>query len=375
MVYKSIVFILASALLTSCNSRPSPIEDLPPIDNLVPDPQRMPQAPKEPPGQVPVRHILCAYRGAKIALKKAKLTRAEARIRAEHILKLARAQGQDFAGLAKKYSDDADTSLDGGDLGMVGRGQLHPDLEKAAFGLGTGQVSAVTESPKGFHILQRHSPTEFQAAEIAITYTGAKASKRYELRVPKTREEAKALAEQIRQRVLGGSSFHQEAVAHSDLFNHPIGGVYPIYKKGTNPPQLEEIVSGLQTGEVSGIVETKTGFHILKRLPVQRIQIRQILIEHRKPGQEAATLKRSKEEARLLAGKVRGLALEPDSDFAALAAEHSDGPAADRGGKNEPFGRGQRAYIFDQAAFSLEIGEISEVIEAEAGFIIIKRIR
>jgi parvulin-like peptidyl-prolyl isomerase len=372
---KALALLLVLPLLAVCSPRPSPVGDLPSLDGLVPDPQRMPRAPREPPGQVPVRHILCAYRGAKNALKKIKLTRDEARVRAEHILRLARAKGQDFAGLVKKFSDDANTSLDGGDLGVVGHGQLHPDLERAAFGLGPGQISPVTESPRGFHILQRHSPTEFQAAEIAITYGGARESKRYQLRTPRTQEEARTLTEQIRRRVLGDSSFYAEASAHSDLFNHSVGGVYPIFKKGTNPPQLEEIVSGLKTSEVSKIIETETGFHIVKRLPVQRIQIRQILIEYRQPGQEAATVKRSREETRRRARQVRSLALEPDSDFAALAAEYSDGPAANRGGKNEPFGRGQRIHVFDQAAFSLEIGGISEIIEAEAGFIIIKRIR
>ncbi len=145
VIYKSIVFILASSLLASCNSRPSPTEDLPPVDNLDSDPDRMPRALEKPPGQVSVRHILCAYKGAKNARRKTKLTRAEAKTRAEHILKLARAKWQGFAGLAKKYSDDASTSLDGGDLGVVSRGQLHPDLERAAFGLGPGQVSPVMD--------------------------------------------------------------------------------------------------------------------------------------------------------------------------------------------------------------------------------------
>jgi parvulin-like peptidyl-prolyl isomerase len=324
---------------------------------------------------VSIRHILCAYRGAKDALGKVKLTRGEAKMRAEHLLKLARAKGQDFAELAKKYSDDANTSLQGGDLGVVGRGELHPDLEKAAFGLGPGQVSAVTESPRGFHILQQHPPTEFQAAEITVTYTGAKESSRYRLRVPRTRDEAERLAGEIHQRILAGSSFYEEAVAHSDQLNYPTGGVYSIFKKGTYPPQLEEIVYGLRVNEVSGIVETKTGFHIIKRLPVQRIQIRQILIEYRHSGEAAGAEKQNREEALRLAEKVRSLALEPGSDFAALAAEYSEGPAANRGGKNEPLGRGQRPYLFDQAVFSLGIGEISGVIDTELGFFIVKRIR
>jgi parvulin-like peptidyl-prolyl isomerase len=372
---EALALLLASALLYCCSPEVSPVADLPPVDGLSPDPKRLPRAPKETPGQVSVRQILCAYRGARNAPRHIKLTRKQAGVRAGHLLELTRAAGQDFADLAKKYSDEASTSLSGGDLGVVGRGRLHPDLERAAFGLGPGQVSAVVESPRGFHILQRHPPTEFQAAEIAITYNGAKQSRRYRLRIPRTRDEAGQLAERIHQKILAGSPFYPEAIAHSDLFNFENGGVYPVFKQGTQPPKLEEIVSGLRVGEISGIIETDTGFHIVKRLPVHRIQARQILIEHLQPGEAAGAKKRSREEARQLAQRVRALALKPGSDFSALAAEYSDGPAANRGGENEPFGRGQRTYAFDQAAFSLEVGEISEVVEAQVGFLIVKRIR
>jgi peptidyl-prolyl cis-trans isomerase SurA len=375
VVKKFVAIILTAALATSCNSRPSPTGDLPPFDQLAPDPARMPRPPGEVEEQVSLRHILCAYRGAKNALKRIKLTRDEARIRAGHLLKLARAKGQDFAGLVKKYSDDSNTSLNGGDLGTVGRGELHPDLEQAAFGLGPGQVSEVVESPRGFHILQRHPPTEFQAAEIVLTYTGARESKRYQPRVSRTKEEARALAEDILRRVREGKSFMDEAVAHSDLVNNYVGGVFAIFRKGTHPKQFEEIVAGLGIGEVSEIIETETGFHIVERLPVQRIQIRQIMIDFQQPGETEGPPKRTKEEALARAEKVRRLAQQPGSDFAALAAEYSDGPAANRGGLNEPFGRGLRSYEFEKAVFALDAGEISPPIETETSVFIVKRIR
>ena len=335
----------------------------------------MPRAPGEVEEQISLRHILCAYRGAKNALKKIKLTRDEARIRAGHLLKLARARGQDFAGLAKKYSDDSNTSLDGGDLGTIGRGELHPDLEQAAFGLGPGQVSEVVESPRGFHILQRHPPTEFQAAEIVLTYTGARESKRYQARVSRTKEEARTLAGDILRRVREGASFLEEAVAHSDLVNYYVGGVFAIYKRGSHPKQLEDIVSGLEIGAVSEVIETETGFHIVKRLPVQRVQIRQIMIDFQQPGETEGQKKRTREEALARAEKVRRQAQQPGSDFAALAAEYSDGPAKNRGGLNEPFGRGLRSYEFEKAVFALKAGEISPAIESEMAVFIVKRIR
>jgi parvulin-like peptidyl-prolyl isomerase len=43
--------------------------------------------------------------------------------------------------------------MNGGLLGNVPRGQLFPELEPVAFALAGGEISAVAESPIGFHIL------------------------------------------------------------------------------------------------------------------------------------------------------------------------------------------------------------------------------
>jgi peptidyl-prolyl cis-trans isomerase C len=64
------------------------------------------------------------------------------------------AYGTDFAELARKYSQDAGSKEQGGDLGYVSRGQLAPELENAAFGLKRGEVSQPFQTQSGWHILQ-----------------------------------------------------------------------------------------------------------------------------------------------------------------------------------------------------------------------------
>ena len=62
--------------------------------------------------------------------------------------------GVDFSELAKKYSDDPGSKMQGGDLGFVKRGVFYPGFEAAAFSLAEGEYSDVVESPVGFHIIQ-----------------------------------------------------------------------------------------------------------------------------------------------------------------------------------------------------------------------------
>ena len=74
--------------------------------------------------------------------------------KAEEILKKAQA-GEDFAELAKKYSQDSSAS-NGGDLDFFGKGQMVEPFEKAAFSLKVGEVNKdVVESQFGYHIIKK----------------------------------------------------------------------------------------------------------------------------------------------------------------------------------------------------------------------------
>lgn len=77
---------------------------------------------------------------------------APAKAQAEDILKQIQ-NGGDFAELAKKYSSDASAS-NGGDLGLISKGQTVPEFEAAAFGLQDGQVSGVVKTQFGYHIIK-----------------------------------------------------------------------------------------------------------------------------------------------------------------------------------------------------------------------------
>lgn len=82
--------------------------------------------------------------------------RAAARAKIDEILALAKAEGADFAALAREHSEDPGSGAGGGDLGYFKRrGAMVEPFAAAAFALAEpGDISEVVESTFGFHIIQ-----------------------------------------------------------------------------------------------------------------------------------------------------------------------------------------------------------------------------
>ncbi|MFI8610784.1 SurA N-terminal domain-containing protein [Pseudomonas sp. NPDC077649] len=62
--------------------------------------------------------------------------------------------GEDFAALAKEFSQDPGSAADGGDLGYAGPGVYDPSFEEALYALQQGQVSAPVKSEFGWHLIK-----------------------------------------------------------------------------------------------------------------------------------------------------------------------------------------------------------------------------
>ncbi|MFP4373255.1 MAG: peptidylprolyl isomerase [Spirochaetaceae bacterium] len=126
----------------------------------------------------------------------------------------------------------------------------------------------------------------------------------------------------------------------------------------------QEVTSGIEVGddEVREFYDENTEMFEQS----QSVKASHILIE---TGD--AESDEDKEDARARAEELL-TELEEGADFAELAREHSEGPSAPDGGSLPRFSRGEMVPSFEEAAFALEPGETSDVVETRFGFHIIR---
>ncbi|KAF8879233.1 hypothetical protein CPB85DRAFT_1341906 [Mucidula mucida] len=129
-------------------------------------------------------------------------------------------------------------------------------------------------------------------------------------------------------------------------------------------------------------VEQLPGFHFLKggAQPVDKsgqVRASHLLVKHsgsRRPASwKDPNITRSKEEAiDILKGYQAEIGGSKEK-FAQLAQLHSDCSSHEKGGDLGFFGRGQMQKPFEDAAFGLEVGQMSEIISSDSGVHIVLR--
>lgn len=98
--------------------------------------------------QVRARHILIRMD------EKADLKTQSAALKKIQEVQAKIKKGEDFAALAKEYSEDPGSKENGGDLGFFTKETMVPEFSKAAFALKPGQVSDVVKTSFGYHLIK-----------------------------------------------------------------------------------------------------------------------------------------------------------------------------------------------------------------------------
>lgn len=107
--------------------------------------------------------------------------------------------------------------------------------------------------------------------------------------------------------------------------------------------------------------------------PPKKIIARHVLIQWMGSDRAGKSVLRTREQALVLAQEVLKRA-NAGEDLGRLAVEYSDEPnAGARGGSLGRFGKGQMVGAFEDAAFKLEVGQISGIVETPFGFHVIQR--
>ena len=144
-------------------------------------------------------------------------------------------------------------------------------------------------------------------------------------------------------------------------------------------PKIAAVAFSLSIEEVSAPVQCAEGFVIVKRTvtPVggpAKVNARHILIAYKGAQHAAPSVTRSREEARELAARIATDA-RAGKDWDTLWEKNSNEPGGQQGGDLGTFGRGQMVPSFEQAAFGMKVGTISDPVETPFGFHVIHRLK
>jgi len=104
---------------------------------------------------------------------------------------------------------------------------------------------------------------EVKARHILVAFEGSPAANPEKPKL--TDEQAKAKAEELRKQIVGGASFEEVAKKESDdAGSGANGGDLGAFGRGQMVPEFEKAAFALKPGEISDVVKTQYGYHIIK---------------------------------------------------------------------------------------------------------------
>ncbi len=186
-------------------------------------------------------------------------------------------------------------------------------------------------------------------------------------------EAQKHTLDSIRTAILNGADFAALARQYSiDRAARKNGGRMGFIPVGRLPYTFEDAAYNTKAGEISPVVETPFGFHIVK-VNARRPARGQVLAQHiLKLTQGLSEEDAAKKKAEI---DSIGALLAAGADFEEIAKKDSEDPGSQRnGGRLNWFGAGQMVPEFEEAAFSLQNGEVSAPFKTSYGYHIVKRL-
>lgn len=166
--------------------------------------------------------------------------------------------------------------------------------------------------------------------------------------------ETEAEAKKLYEEIANGKDFAQAAMENSNCPSGLQGGDLGYFGQGVMVKPFEDAAFSLEIGKVSEPVKTDFGWHLIlvtDKKKVSEIRASHILVNTEAQAKEIyENIKSGKE------------------DFAQAAMEYSSCPSKRKGGDLGYFGKGKMVRPFEEAAFVLKKGELSEPVETQFGW-------
>jgi peptidyl-prolyl cis-trans isomerase D len=177
------------------------------------------------------------------------------RKKAQEVLDRAK-KGEDFAVLAKQFSEDT-SAANGGNLGSFTRGQMVPEFERVAFSLGPGAISDLVQTQFGLHIIK---VTEKQEARTR-PFEELKEAVRPIVSTRKAEQKAGDAAQQIAVELVNSKDVNAVAAKYgAEVKDTPLMEQnQPIAELG-NAVELARRMFTMSKGEIGTAIQVERGY-------------------------------------------------------------------------------------------------------------------
>ncbi len=187
---------------------------------------------------------------------------AAAKSRAKEILNQATDDPSKFSDLAKEKSEDANSKDNGGDIGYLEEGGIYNDIYNKIKSLEKDEVyDGLIENGDGFNIVKRGETkmeTKVKANHLLICYKGAASCDK-----ETSKEDARKKIEELKAQATPENFVDLVKANSTEPGADTRGGDLGFFGHDMMVKEFEDAAFSMKVGEISGVVETQFGFHLI----------------------------------------------------------------------------------------------------------------
>lgn len=187
---------------------------------------------------------------------------AAAKATAKDVLAQVQADPGKFSDIAKEKSEDLATKSNGGDLGYISEAGANNEFFKILKDLSVNGISGqLFENAEGYNILKRgemKEETTVKASHLLICYKGADRCEK-----DTSKDDARKKIEELKAQATADNFTELVNANSTEPGADQSGGDLGFFAKGQMVKEFEDAAFSMKVGEISGVIETQFGFHLI----------------------------------------------------------------------------------------------------------------